>query len=62
MFFIITMLEFGVAGFIIWGLFNEDKLVAFEDRIFAKIKKSIRRRKANVYHRKSHITENKYCA
>ncbi len=62
MFFVQTVIEFAVAGFIIWGLFNEKKLVDFEDRIFAKIKQSIRRRKANVYHRESHISENKYCA
>ncbi len=61
MFFIVTILEFSVAGFIIWGLFNEKKLVDFEDRMFAKIKKKFCR-KANIYHRKSHITNNKNCA
>ena len=62
MFFIQTVIEFAIAGFIIWGLFNEHKLVCFEDRIIAKIKRSIRRRKANVYHRESTAAQNKYCA
>ena len=35
MFFIQTLIEFAVAGFIIWGLFNESKLVDFEDKIAA---------------------------
>ena len=40
MFFIQTLIEFAVAGFIIWGLFNESKLVDFEDKIAAKFKKN----------------------
>lgn len=62
MFFIQTVIEFAIAGFIIWGLFNESKLVDFEDRIIAKIKRNIRRKKANVYQRQSASHNNKYCA
>lgn len=44
MFVLKTVLEFAVAAFIIWGIFNEQKLVRFEDRIAARIKA---RRKAS---------------
>lgn len=33
-----TICEILVAAFIIWGLFNEQKLVDFEDKIIAKWK------------------------
>jgi hypothetical protein len=29
-----TILEVGVAAFLIWGLFNEDKFIAFEKKYF----------------------------
>lgn len=48
MFILQTILEFGVAFFIIWGLFNEQKLVDFEDRIIARIKAKIKQKKANA--------------
>ena len=38
MFILKTVLEFAVAAFIIWGIFNEQKMVRFEDRIAARIK------------------------
>ena len=47
MFILQTILEFGVAGFIIWGLFNEQKLVDFEDKVISRIKLKIKARKAN---------------
>ncbi len=39
-----TILEIGAVGFIIWGLFNERKLVRFEE----KIKAAFRRRRLKV--------------
>lgn len=33
-----TICEILVAAFIIWGLFNEQKLIDFEDKIIAKWK------------------------
>ena len=33
-----TICEISVASFIIWGLFNEQKLIDFEDKIIAKWK------------------------
>lgn len=33
-----TILEIAVGGFIIWGLFNEGKLVAFEQKLLKRIK------------------------
>ncbi|MBP3692316.1 MAG: hypothetical protein J6I80_03620 [Clostridia bacterium] len=34
---LLTIAEFAVGGFIIWGLFNEEKLVRFERRLAARI-------------------------
>lgn len=39
MFVLRTVLEFAVAAFIIWGIFNEEKLIRFEDRIAERIKR-----------------------
>ena len=37
-FFIQTICEILVAAFIIWGLFNEQKLINFEDKLIEKWK------------------------
>ncbi len=37
-FIISTIFEIALGSFIIWGIFNEQKLVAFEERMFLKIK------------------------
>ena len=50
MFIIQTILEFSVAGFIIWGLFNESKLVDFEDKIILKIKNKIAQKKRSNFY------------
>lgn len=34
---IITALEVAFGGFIIWGFWNEEKVVEFEDRILSKM-------------------------
>lgn len=34
---IISVVEVLVAAFIIWGLFNEEKFVKFEEKIFSKL-------------------------
>ena len=39
-----TIFEFAVIIFIVWGFFNEDKLISFERRLMA----SIRRRRIKV--------------
>lgn len=39
-----TILEVAVVGFIVWGVFNEQKLVDFEE----KVKANHRRRKLRV--------------
>ncbi len=38
-FIISTIFEIAFGGFIIWGIFNEKKLVAFEEHIMKKLKK-----------------------
>ena len=53
-----TILEFAVAAFIIWGLFNEKKLIKFEDYIIDAIKRRIKpsAKNRNFYHHKNHPT------
>lgn len=39
-FVISTLFEIALGSFIIWGYFNEQKLVAFEDKLFLKLRGS----------------------
>lgn len=41
-----TILEIGALAFIVWGIFNERRLVSFED----KIKSAFSRRKLKIMH------------
>ena len=34
---LITLAEIAFGGFIIWGFWHEEKVVEFEDRLFAKL-------------------------
>lgn len=34
-----TIIEIIVIGFVIWGLFNEDKFLAFENRLFSNFRR-----------------------
>ena len=52
-----TALEIIAVGFVIWGLFNEDKLVCFEDRI----KACFRRRMLKVV-KNGRTYNKKHCA
>ena len=36
---ILSIFEVLVAGFVLWGLFNEDKFIEFEDRIIKRFKR-----------------------
>lgn len=54
--FLTTLLECAAVGFIIWGIFNEQKLVAFED----KIRAAFRRRSFKVVG--GNKTTHKHCA
>lgn len=51
-----TIIEILVAAFLIWGLFNEEKLVNFEDKIVAKWKARKSKRFA------PHYTEHSFVA
>lgn len=51
-----TILEVLAIGFIVWGYFNQDKLVSFENRI----KAFVRRRKLKLS--KGDNTFNRHCA
>jgi len=39
-----TIVEVGLSALVIWGVFNEDKFIAFEDKIVALVKSKIKRR------------------
>ncbi len=60
MFLFQTILEFAIAFIIIIGLFNEQKVVAFEDKIahFIKSKIKSKHKKSNIYHRDSIYNDN----
>ncbi len=65
MFILQTVFEFAVAGFIIWGLFNEKKLIKFEDRVIDCIKRHTKSsaKKRNVYRHESHCKrDDRTCA
>ncbi len=51
-----TILEIAAIGFIIWGYFNQEKLISFENRI----KAFVRRRKLKISSVAS--SSNRHCA
>lgn len=55
-----TIFEIAVGGFIIWGLFNEGKLVSFEKKLFAKIKSYFSKPAVNVVRGRAERT--RHCA
>lgn len=38
MFVLQTIFEIVLVGFVLWGIFNEDKFVRFEERLVAKLR------------------------
>lgn len=44
---IVIFLEVIFTLFIVWGFMHEDRFIAFEDRIIAKVKKWIERKKSD---------------
>lgn len=62
-FIISTVFEFSMGGFIIWGIFNEQKLVDFEDRFCRKVKEQIKKRKKSPRAKVIRFDDNtKHCA
>jgi hypothetical protein len=49
-----TFFEIGVAAFIIWGLFNEERLVAFEEKVLSRLRRK-RLRVIKTQNVKKHI-------
>lgn len=47
---LLTIAEFAVGGFIIWGFFNEEKFVRFESRIAARLQRAFKRRASRSAH------------
>ncbi len=49
-----TLFEIAVVAFIIWGLFNEERLVAFEEKVLSRIRRK-RLRVVKTQNVKKHI-------
>lgn len=63
MFVLQTVIEFTIAILLIVGLFKEDKVVAFEDKVIAVIKRKLRaRRTATVYRNAVPHPDRRNCA
>ena len=60
MFILQTIIEIAVAVLIIWGLFNEQTLVNFEDKILDFLKRHLKAsaKKRNVYRHKGTAYKN----
>lgn len=62
MFVLQTVIEFAVATLLIVGLFKEQRVVEFEDRVIAFIKRKVRARKTTEPYRSSNSYDRKNCA
>lgn len=62
MFVLQTVIEFAVAILLIVGLFKEQHVVEFEDRVIAFIKRRSRARKSAEPYRSSKSYDRKNCA
>lgn len=63
MFVLQTVVEFTIAALLIVGLFKEDKVVQFEDKIIGIAKRKLCRRKsAAVYNSTVPNSNRKHCA
>ncbi len=54
---IATVIECAVGIFLIWGIFNEDKLCDFEDAVFAAVKRYFRRKREEAAAKNTHLRE-----
>lgn len=62
MFVLQTVIEFTVAILLIVGLFKEEKVVRFEDRVIAFLKKKLRARKTAPTYRSRSSCDRRNCA
>ena len=63
-FIISTIIESLIAFFIIWGYWNEEKVIEFEDRIIAKFKGNIQKQtsaKITAFNSYNSSRQNKNC-
>lgn len=49
---LLTALEIGVIMLIVWGFYNEDKLIRFEDKLAWLVASYIRKHRKNKYMKK----------
>lgn len=62
MFVFQTVIEFTVAVLLIIGLFKEEKVVRFEDRIIASLRKKLHAKRTAPTYRSSNPCDRKNCA
>ena len=53
---LITLFEIAMVGFVVWGVFHEDRFIKFEDRVVARF----RRRKLKVIEGGSKVNKSYY--
>lgn len=59
---LITLIEFAVGGFIIWGFWNEEKVIKFEDRLLRRLGFNVKKRhSAKITRFESGYRKNKHC-
>ncbi|MBQ4154430.1 MAG: hypothetical protein IJE01_04420 [Clostridia bacterium] len=59
---LITIAEFTVGGFIIWGFWNEEKVIKFEDRLLRRLGFNVKKgRSAKITRFDPGYGKNKHC-
>ena len=59
---LITIAEFAVGGFIIWGFWNEEKVIKFEDRLLRRLGFNVKKRhSAKITRFNPNYGKNKHC-
>lgn len=59
---LITLCEFAVGGFIIWGFWNEEKVIKFEDRLLRRLGFNVKKRhSAKITRFEPDYRKNKHC-
>lgn len=59
---LITIIEFSVGGFIIWGFWNEEKVIKFEDRLLRHLGFNVKKRSsAKITRFDPNYSKNKHC-
>ena len=59
---LITLAEISFGGFIIWGFWNEEKVIAFEDRLLSRLGFKVKKKhSAKITRFSPNCNQNKNC-